>query len=146
MSLATKLVTLRKEKGLTQMELAERLNVSRQAVSRWEVGTAIPSIENLRVLSELYNLPVDYLLDDSAVSYQEVTDDKIHYSVNLVTSIEKRNQHILLLIIVALLLALTFAISYKIVPHPDNREPVPLSQMAEDTNNSDYTTYTFSLE
>ena len=47
MNLATKLVTLRKQKGLTQMELAERLNVTRQAISRWEVGAAVPGTENL---------------------------------------------------------------------------------------------------
>lgn len=41
MSLAEKLVTIRKQKGLTQMDLAERLNVSRQAISRWEVGAAV---------------------------------------------------------------------------------------------------------
>jgi len=64
MSLATKLVVLRKKKSLTQMDLAERLNVSRQAVSRWEVGAAVPGTDNLKVLSELYGVPVDYLLND----------------------------------------------------------------------------------
>lgn len=40
MTLVTKLVSLRKQKGLTQMDLAEKLNMSRQAVSKWEVGAA----------------------------------------------------------------------------------------------------------
>lgn len=66
MSLATKLVILRKQKGLTQMNLAEKLNVSRQAISRWEVGAAVPSTENLKVLGELYGVQVDYLLNDDA--------------------------------------------------------------------------------
>lgn len=66
MNLATKLVSLRKQKGLTQMKVAERLNVSRQAISRWEVGSAVPSTDNLKVLGELYGVPVDYLLDDEA--------------------------------------------------------------------------------
>jgi len=66
MSLATKLVSLRKQKGLTQMNLAERLNVSRQAISRWEVGAAVPSMDNLKVLGELYGVQVDYLLNDDA--------------------------------------------------------------------------------
>ena len=43
MELKEKLVDLRKEKGLSQAELAEAINVSRQAISRWEVGSAIPS-------------------------------------------------------------------------------------------------------
>lgn len=64
MSLAIKLVTLRKQKGLTQMALAERLNVSRQAISRWEVGAALPSTENLKGLGDLYGVSVEYFLND----------------------------------------------------------------------------------
>jgi len=70
MTLATKLVFLRKQKGLTQMELAERLNVSRQAVSRWEVGAASPGMENLRAIGELYEVSVDFLLNDTV---EEIT-------------------------------------------------------------------------
>ena len=55
---------MRKEKGLSQLQLAEEINVSRQAISRWEVGLAVPSREKLRALSELYNVSVDYLLSD----------------------------------------------------------------------------------
>ena len=63
MSLEEKLVSLRKQKGLTQMDLAEKLNVSRQAVSRWEVGAAVPSTDNLKILGELYGVQIDYLLN-----------------------------------------------------------------------------------
>ena len=56
MKLEEKLVQLRKEKGLTQLELAESLKVSRQAVSKWESGGAIPSTDSLRGLSELYGV------------------------------------------------------------------------------------------
>lgn len=66
MNLPEKLASLRKQKGLTQQNLAETLNVSRQAVSRWEVGAAVPTTDNLRVLSELYGVSVDYLLCDNA--------------------------------------------------------------------------------
>lgn len=64
MKLDEKLVHLRKEKGLTQLELAEAVKVSRQAVSKWESGGSLPSTENLRGLSELYGVPIDYLLND----------------------------------------------------------------------------------
>lgn len=66
LDLPTKLASLRKKKGLTQLELAEKLNVSRQAISRWEVGAAVPSTDNLKILSELYGVSVDYLLNDKA--------------------------------------------------------------------------------
>lgn len=64
MKLDEKLIHLRKEKGITQLELAEAVNVSRQAVSKWESGGGIPSTENLLGLSELYGVPVDYLLNE----------------------------------------------------------------------------------
>lgn len=66
MSFPEKLLSLRKQNGFTQMELAEKLHVSRQAISRWEVGTAAPSTENLKELSALYDVSVDYLLGDHA--------------------------------------------------------------------------------
>lgn len=59
MKLNEKIVSLRKKKGLSQQDLAEALDVSRQAVSRWEVGTSIPSMENLLALSKLFEIPVD---------------------------------------------------------------------------------------
>lgn len=62
MQLSEKLITLRKEKGLSQLALAEKLNVSRQAISRWETGAAYPNTDNLALLSELYAVPVDYLI------------------------------------------------------------------------------------
>lgn len=66
MKLEEKLVSLRKAKGLSQMKLAEMMNVSRQAISRWEVGTAVPSTDNLIYLGRLYNVPLEYLLHDDA--------------------------------------------------------------------------------
>ena len=67
--LPAKLTSLRKRQGLTQLELAEKLDVSRQAISRWEVGTAVPTTDNLRALSDLYGVTVDYLLNDNTESF-----------------------------------------------------------------------------
>ena len=66
MELSQKLKELRKKQGLTQLELAERLFVSRQAISGWEEGTSRPSTENLQSLSRLFNIPLETLLDDTA--------------------------------------------------------------------------------
>ena len=63
MGINEKLAELRKAKGLTQKELAETLHVSRQAISRWEVGTAAPSLDNLTYLSQLYGVPLDDLVN-----------------------------------------------------------------------------------
>ena len=64
MELKEKLVALRKEKGLTQSAVAEKLDVSRQAISRWESGIALPSTDNLKSLSALYG--VEYSARDCA--------------------------------------------------------------------------------
>ena len=66
MGMEAKLALLRKQHGLTQLELAEKLNVSRQAISRWEVGAAVPSTENLKTLSVLYGVSVDDILNGEA--------------------------------------------------------------------------------
>ena len=54
MKLVEKMVMLRKAKGLTQLQVAEKINVSRQAISKWESGSAVPSINNLKYLAELF--------------------------------------------------------------------------------------------
>lgn len=61
MELQEKLNILRKQHKLTQMELAHELEVSRQAISKWEQGTALPSTENLIRLAELYGVSVEVL-------------------------------------------------------------------------------------
>ena len=65
MTLDKKLARLRKKAGLSQAEVSEELDVSRQAVTKWETGLSRPSTENLQSLSKLYNVPMEYLLDES---------------------------------------------------------------------------------
>ena len=59
-----KLVSLRKKHGMSQEELAEKLNVSRQAISRWEMGSTMPDIPNLLQLCDLFGVSADYLIHD----------------------------------------------------------------------------------
>ena len=59
-----KLVSLRKKSGLSQALLAEKLAVSRQTVSNWELGEILPSTDNLVRLSKLYGVSLDYLVSD----------------------------------------------------------------------------------
>lgn len=65
--IGSKITIQRKEKGLTQLELAEALYVTHQAVSKWENGKSIPSIEVLIELTTLFDITIDYLLDSSEV-------------------------------------------------------------------------------
>ncbi len=64
MTLSEKLYELRKSKNLTQDEVAEALGVSRQAVSKWEMGTGVPAVENLVAISEFFGVTVDSLVKD----------------------------------------------------------------------------------
>ena len=66
-----KLSFLRKQRGMTQMELAEKLDISRQAVSRWEQGMSEPSTENLIRIGQLLGVPVDALVNGDAQSPPE---------------------------------------------------------------------------
>lgn len=63
-----KLFQLRKKEGLTQAELSEKLGISRQAISKWEMGTAIPDVENMLALSKLFSVSVDYLINETMES------------------------------------------------------------------------------
>ena len=64
MKLADKLIELRKQKGWSQEEFAEKLDVSRQAISRWENDTALPDAQNILRISKLFNVTTDYLLNE----------------------------------------------------------------------------------
>ena len=65
MNISEKIRTLRKSKGMSQEELAGQVNISRQAVSRWENGTALPDADNIVQLSKLLGVTTDYILIDS---------------------------------------------------------------------------------
>ena len=62
MELNEKLQQLRKQKGFTQEELAEKLYVSRTAISKWESGRGYPSIDSLKAISKLFGISIDELL------------------------------------------------------------------------------------
>ncbi|MBQ5602679.1 MAG: leucine-rich repeat protein [Clostridia bacterium] len=64
MKLSGKLIELRKAQGWSQEDFAEKLDVSRQAISRWENGTALPDAQNVLRISKLFNVTTDYLLND----------------------------------------------------------------------------------
>ena len=61
--LGEKLYLLRKNKNISQEEIAEILNTSRQAVSKWERDESKPDIDKLILMAKLFNVSIDYLLD-----------------------------------------------------------------------------------
>lgn len=64
MTLGEKLQKLRKSKGMSQEQLSAQITVSRQAISKWELGESIPDTENIIQLSKIFSVSTDYLLHD----------------------------------------------------------------------------------
>ena len=64
MILSEKIIMLRKKYGWSQEELAERLDISRQSVSKWETGTSDPSTSNLIALAKLFKISPEELLSE----------------------------------------------------------------------------------
>ena len=78
MMLGEKIHQLRKGKGLSQEELASQLTVSRQAISKWELGESVPDTENVVQLSKLFDVSTDYLLNDDYESDQDIPAVKMN--------------------------------------------------------------------
>ena len=145
MSLEEKLVTLRKQNGLTQMELAEKLNVSRQAISRWEVGTAVPSVDNLKILEELYGVQVDFLLSDNIGNGSDlpsITPIDLTSQENIKS--KKRSKWLWVCILAGVIIIAALACVKQLNPQ-DRQEAIPIGDMNQDAE-SDYTTFTFSID
>ena len=81
MILAEKITRLRKQKGWSQEELASRLNISRQSVSKWESTASIPDLDKIIKLSEVFDVSTDYLLKE-----------EIDYNVAITRVIDKVNK------------------------------------------------------
>lgn len=64
MSLAKKMIELRKQQNLSQQDLADRLGVSRQAISRWETGAVQPLADSVKSLAQVFQVSTDHLLND----------------------------------------------------------------------------------
>ncbi|MBR5806823.1 MAG: helix-turn-helix transcriptional regulator [Oscillospiraceae bacterium] len=72
MNFNEKLVALRKDAGMSQDALAEKLGVTRQAISKWELGTAMPETKSIVQIAQVFGVTTDYLLGYTAVEYHDL--------------------------------------------------------------------------
>ncbi len=82
MKLSEKIIALRKQKGMSQEQLAEKLGVSRQAISRWELGTTTPDVIHVLHMSDLFGVTTDSLLREE---YDIAQTDILHIDERLKT-------------------------------------------------------------
>lgn len=75
-TLREKLIVLRDKAGISQLALAHQLGVSRQAVSRWESGSATPSMDKLKALAKIYGVSLDWLCSDASDAGESVQAEK----------------------------------------------------------------------
>lgn len=95
MDFSEKLLTLRKSKDLTQEQLAEQLNVSRQSISKWESGQALPELDKIIALSDIFNVTTDYLLKPSEIDELSVKTEMLAQQQQQMLARENRRTHIM---------------------------------------------------
>lgn len=92
MELSEKIQMLRKKEGLSQEVFAEKMGVSRQAVSKWELGVSKPDVDKIVMMSSLFQVTTDYLLKDKQ---EEQTEKVVYYREVRPWHFEKKSRHTL---------------------------------------------------
>ena len=139
MELKERLVQLRKDHGLSQNDLADKLNVSRQAISRWEQGTAVPSSDNLVYLSKLYGITLDELFYGRMQVKQELNgaegiekSDKVTNILHVTYNKTQRMKKIILIMLCILLVGIIVGI---MVILSSRSEILPIQNLEHDLVN-----------
>lgn len=94
MEFSERLLTLRKGMDLTQEQLAEKINVSRQSVSKWESGQAVPELEKIIALSEVFDVTIDYLLKPSEIDELSVKTEMLEKQQQQILIRERRQRRL----------------------------------------------------
>lgn len=92
MTLGKRLKKVRIEKGFSQAEVADFLNISRQSISRWETDKSYPDIDNLVELSKYYEVSIDELLTETKVLQQEINEKTEQMNKNIEEIEEKQKK------------------------------------------------------
>lgn len=109
MTTGEKLSKLRKEKNMSQIQLAEQLGVSRQAISKWESGTTMPGIDSLIEISNFFGVSIDYLVKDIEQPneiVEPIVDENDHKTIDV-----KRKNIIIWFICIVIITGILFLIT-----------------------------------
>lgn len=80
MNFSEKLKEIRRNEGLSQEQLAEKIGVSRQAITKWETGKGLPDVENMVIIAEIFKTTLDELLRDSAATVRQEEEKSVYTS------------------------------------------------------------------
>jgi transcriptional regulator with XRE-family HTH domain len=94
MNISDKIIKHRKANGWSQEDFAEKLNVSRQAISRWENGTALPDAQNILQISKLFHVTTDYLLNEDYESDRDIPAVKTAEQEAETLYVKKKHLHL----------------------------------------------------
>lgn len=114
MDFSEKLLTLRKANNLTQEQLAEKLEVSRQSVSKWESGQAAPELEKIIAMSAIFNVTTDYLLKSSEIDDLSVKTEMLEKQQQSMLIREQKQQQVLGCVMYAIAIYLIFFAVYAV--------------------------------
>lgn len=94
MTLAEKVMLLRKQRGWSQEELAEHLGISRQSISKWESGISIPDIDRIIKMSDLFSVSTDYLLKEQIEFEENKREDQTNENIKISKAIEVSDEEV----------------------------------------------------
>ena len=112
MDFSEKLLTLRKANDLTQEQLAEKLDVSRQSISKWESGQATPELEKIVAMSAIFDVTTDYLLKSSEIDDLSVKTEMLEKQQQMMLVREQKQHRIFECVMYALAVYMMFFAVY----------------------------------
>ncbi len=142
-SIGQKIYELRKKAGYSQEELGERIGVSRQSVSKWELSEAMPSASNLGALSNLFSVTADYFLTTKEDSAQEpnikdnVSQSDITNGMTEVAATNYKRKHRIAIIVSLSILAVimaTFTVIAGFIVFPIEQNSLEIVTVSHFTN------------
>lgn len=108
MDFSEKLLALRKANDLTQEQLAEKLDVSRQSISKWESGQVVPDLGKIVALSTVFNVTTDYLLKSSEIDDLSMKTELLEKQQQMMLIREQRRQQVFTCIMYSIAVYLVF--------------------------------------
>lgn len=127
MDLSKRLMELRMKNGLTQGQVADAVGVSRQSISKWELGEAVPGTEKVKKLGELYGLSVDDLLGDDPIVPESREDRQAPDPVPA-----KSRRGVIALLLIIAILTMAMVIGYFSRKGGGTEEEIPVGKLQEE--------------